>query len=102
MIAREWRCIAWSENVARYLAHFEESVLPELRELEGFQEARILRRSIDDSVEITVITFWDSMDAIRRFAGTQVDQAVVEPNAQAVLKSFDTTVIHYDVLLKTG
>lgn len=48
-----------------------------------------------------MIMFWDSMDAIRRFAGQHVENAVVEPNAQAVLKTFETTVMHYDVLLKT-
>lgn len=46
MIARVWRCTAWTENVAHYLEHFEQSVLPELRTLAGFSEARILRRDL--------------------------------------------------------
>ena len=45
------------------------------------------------------MTLWESMDAIRQFAGEQVDQAVVEPEARAVLRSFDTTVSHHEVLV---
>lgn len=100
MIARVWKCRAESGKVRDYIEHFEQSVFPELSQITGYQGATILRRDLDDGVELTVITFWESMDAIRRFAGEQVEVAVVAPAAQAVLRSFDTTVTHYDVLLE--
>jgi hypothetical protein len=45
-----------------------------------------------------VITLWESMDAIRRFAGEDADRAVVEPEARAVLSEFDDGVRHYEVM----
>jgi heme-degrading monooxygenase HmoA len=92
MIARTWRCVASSENVS----HF---VFPELCSLKGFSEAFILRQALGDDFELTVMTLWESMDAIRSFAGKNAEMAVVAPAAQAVLTSFDDTVTHYDVIL---
>ncbi|HEX2618833.1 MAG TPA: hypothetical protein VHL11_01765 [Phototrophicaceae bacterium] len=101
MIIRSWRCIASGENVVKYMAHFQYSVLPELRQLAGFQRGYILQKPAGDGVELTVLTFWESMDAIRGFAGDDVERAVVEPAAQAVLRSFDSRVTHYEVILDT-
>jgi heme-degrading monooxygenase HmoA len=98
MIARVWRCIATDENVSRYVEHFEKSVFPELKQLQGFKEAYILRHNVADGIEITVMTLWESMDAIRSFAGDTLDNAVVEPAAQALLKSFDRKVIHHEII----
>ena len=85
-----------------YVEHFQHSVLPELNQLQGFREAYILRRNQDDGVEITVITLWESMDAIRSFAGDNVETAVVAPAAQAILLRFDTTVTHFEVVVNAG
>lgn len=101
MIARTWKCMASSENVEKYVEHFEQSVFPELNHLSGFQEAYILRHDLGDVVELTVMTLWESMDAIRSFAGANVENAVVEPAAQAVLRSFDEMVTHYEVVLNS-
>jgi hypothetical protein len=48
--------------------------------------------------EFLVITFWESMGAIRRFAGEDPERAVVEPEARAVLAEFDDVVLHYEVM----
>jgi heme-degrading monooxygenase HmoA len=101
MIARLWRCTATPDNAPRYIAHFQHAVLPELRQLEGFQRGYVFRRNLDNTVEITVMTFWASMDAIRRFAGDNVETAVVAPEAQAVLLTFDTSVTHSEVAFDT-
>jgi heme-degrading monooxygenase HmoA len=45
-----------------------------------------------------VLTLWDSMDAVRRFAGPDPDKAVVEPAAQAVLTEFDQSVTHFEIV----
>ncbi len=100
MIARVWKGYADSEKVGAYVEHFEQSVFPELSQIDGYRGATILRRNLADSVEVTVITFWESLDAMRQFAGEQVDTAVVAPAAQAVLRTFDSTVTHYDVLFQ--
>jgi heme-degrading monooxygenase HmoA len=103
MIARTWHCVAaGDENVTAYVHHFENTVLPELKQLAGFLDFYILRRSVDAGIQITVITLWESMQSIRAFAGDNIERAVVEPAAQAVLQFFDPTVTHSQVILKSG
>ncbi len=99
MIARRWRGWADSaQNVDAYAAHFENAVRPQLEGMDGFVGAT-LERVADGSgrVEIVVVTRWSSMQAIRSFAGEDVDVAVVEPEARAVLASFDTRVRHIEL-----
>ena len=59
----------------------------------------VLRSMADDAIEIEVLTFWDSMAAIHRFAGDDAERAVVEPEARAVLRRFDRHVRHFEVML---
>ena len=99
MIARVWKCIATNEHVADYVEHFEHSVSTELNAIDGYRGAQILRYSINNNVELTVMHYWDSMDVIHKFAGENVELAVVASRAQEVLVSFDTTVTHYEVIL---
>ena len=73
-------------------------VVPELRLLPGFAGAQLSRRELDDKVEFLVLTRWQSLAAIRAFAGADIEKAVVEPNAVAALMEFDKTVRHYEVL----
>ena len=62
----------------------------------------MLRREQGDRVEFTVITLWDSFDAIRRFAGDDADVAVVPAGAQALLASWDARALHWDVVLQAA
>ena len=99
MITRVWKALATAESVSKYVAHFEHNVYPEIKEIYGFAGAQVMRKPVEGGVEIVVMTFWESMDAIRTFAGEDVTQAVVEPEAQAVLISYDTAVSHYDIMV---
>jgi heme-degrading monooxygenase HmoA len=98
MIIREWRGRARRSQAAEYPRHFRERVISELREVPGFMGAQLSRRDVDGGVEFLVLTQWQSMDAIRGFAGTEVDKAVVEPGAAAALVEFDERVRHYEVV----
>ncbi len=98
MIVREWRGRASSSQAGAYPKHFREKVIPELRHVPGFAGAQLGRRQLGDKIEFLVLTRWRSMDAIRAFAGKDVDQAVVEPGAVAALIEFDSRVRHYEVV----
>jgi heme-degrading monooxygenase HmoA len=98
MIIREWRGRASEPKAEAYPKHFRAAVVPELRKLPGFLGAHLGRRRIGDRVEFLVLTRWQSMDAIRAFAGVTVDRAVVEPQAVAALDEFDPGVQHYEVI----
>jgi heme-degrading monooxygenase HmoA len=98
MIIREWRATAVPSKAEAYPKHFHDNVVPELRLLAGFAGAQLSRRQINDRVEFLVLTRWRSLNAIRAFAGDDIEKAVVEPNAAAALIEFDTNVRHYEVL----
>jgi heme-degrading monooxygenase HmoA len=98
MIIREWRGRASLLRAEQYPKHFHEKVVPGLRRLPGFAGADLSRRQLGDKLEFLVLTRWHSMDAIRAFAGDDVENAVVEPGAVAALIDFDASVRHYEVI----
>jgi len=99
VIARRWR--AWTDDQANadaYAAHFEAAVRPRLEATDGFVDARLERFQDDGGrTEIVVVTRWRSLDAIRAFAGDDVDAAAVDPEARAVLAGYDTRVHHIEL-----
>ena len=97
MIARMWRGETTSENADAYYHHLVSNVIPSLKKISEHRGAYVLRREIDRNIEFMVITLWESMDAIREFAGNNPDVAVVEPAARALLADFDKFVRHYTV-----
>jgi heme-degrading monooxygenase HmoA len=102
MIIREWRGRTTPDRAEVYPDHFRNSVLPELRKLDGFIGATLCRRSAADAVEYLILTRWRSLDAIRAFAGAELDIAVVEPGAVAALTDFEHTVRHYELIEEDG
>jgi heme-degrading monooxygenase HmoA len=98
MIIREWRGRADPSRAEAYPRHFRDNVVPELRGVPGFAGAHLARRAMDGRVEFVVLTRWRSMEAIRAFAGADVEKAVVEPGAVAALIDFDAHVRHYEVI----
>ena len=98
MIIREWRGYTELARAHAYVRHFRSNVVPELQRVAGFLGAYLAQRQAGELVEFVVITRWESMDAIRAFAGPIPEKAIVEPGAVATLKSYDHTVRHYDVL----
>ena len=102
MFIREWRGRTTKSKATDYPKHFRNAVLPELRRMPGYRGATLSERREGDQVEFLVLTRWTSMDAIRAFAGSSPDQAVVEAGAIAALTDYDRTVRHYEVLQETS
>lgn len=98
MIVRAWRGHAAAGESQAYPKHLLRSVRPKLEQLAGFRGLYLLRRRGPEEIEFLVLTLWDSMDAVRAFAGDQPEVAVVAPEARAALVRFDDTVNHYEVL----
>lgn len=100
MIVREWRGRAEAKHADAYAEHFEDKVARELRGIDGFLGADLIRRSPDETtIEYTVLSRWESMEAIREFAGDDPSQEVVEPGAVAALSDFDSTVAHHQLIV---
>ena len=97
-VLRMWRGRATPERAHEYAYHAATRVFPKLKQIDGYRGAQLLRRKVNGVVEFMVLTFWESMAAVSRFAGAEPDRAVVEPEAQAVLSDFDETVSHFEVV----
>jgi heme-degrading monooxygenase HmoA len=97
MISRNWRGLVRSEEADNYIRHLQQETFPQLARLDGFVSASILRRETDRGVEFLIMTLWESMAAIRQFAGEPVHVAVVPPAAQAMMVEYDREVAHYEV-----
>ena len=102
MIARVWRGWAQPEQASAYERHFTTTVQAELRAVEGFVGAQLLRRQAGAEVEIVAITTWESMEVIHGFAGDDIERAVVAPEAQQILSRYEDRVTHFEVAYATG
>jgi mannose-6-phosphate isomerase-like protein (cupin superfamily) len=71
--------------------------MPRLEGTGGFLGATVERVEHDDATEIVVVTRWESLNAVRAFAGDDIDLAVVEPEARTALSGFDTRVRHIEL-----
>jgi heme-degrading monooxygenase HmoA len=101
MIARLWRGrTATATNAEAYFRYLTGTLFPSLKELAGHRGAWILRRDVDGRTEFLAVTLWESRQAIEAFAGADIDKAIVEPEARAVLVEFDDFARHYEVAFK--
>lgn len=98
MIVREWRGRTSPARQQDYIDYFRRKVLPELGAVDGFLGAYLLKTQRSGEIEFLVLTRWASMEAIRKFAGDEIEEAVVHPEAAATLSDFDRTVRHYEVV----
>jgi uncharacterized protein YciI/heme-degrading monooxygenase HmoA len=98
MILRMWRARSTVERAGEYVQHATKKVFPALRAIEGHRGAYLLRRALDGAIELVVLTLWESMGAVRKFAGVEPEKAVVEPEARAILSAFDDSVTHFEVV----
>ena len=97
MISRHWKGIAKREQANDYIAHLKRDTFPKLASLEGFVQARILRRDVPSGTEFQVVSVWDSLQAIQAFAGADIEAAVVPAVAQAMMVEFDRRATHYEI-----
>ncbi|MDQ7809656.1 antibiotic biosynthesis monooxygenase [Amycolatopsis sp. A133] len=97
MIARTWRGWAPAATADDYQRHYKTDVAQHLRDVPGFQGARLLRRPAGDEVEFTSITFFTDLDAVRGFAGESYEEAVLEEDARRALSHWDGHVSHAEV-----
>jgi heme-degrading monooxygenase HmoA len=98
MISRHWRGIARTEAADRYVAHLRGDTFPQLAKLGGFVDAAILKRAVPAGVEFRIVTTWESLEAIRAFAGVNLEKAVVPEAVQQMMVAFDATVEHYEIV----
>jgi heme-degrading monooxygenase HmoA len=100
MIGPLWHGWTTPEDVPRYEEHLRRETFPALRLIEGYVDGYVLRHDSGDRVDYAVLTLWESLEAIRAFAGDDYETAVVPPAARRALGGFDEQVTHYEVLAR--
>jgi heme-degrading monooxygenase HmoA len=89
--------LAHAHRARDYIDHLRNETFPALRTLPGFVDASILSRPLGSGVEFLIVTRWDSMDAIARFAGMDPEAAVVPDKVAEMMIDYDRRVRHFDI-----
>jgi heme-degrading monooxygenase HmoA len=100
MIARIWHGWTRPENADRYEKLLQDEIFLDIaaRKVHGYRGIRLLRRDLDSNeVEFVTIMWFDSWQALKRFAGEDHEKAVVPPKAREVLLRFDQRSSHYEL-----
>ena len=100
MISRVWHGWAKGTNADRYEQLLRREILPGIHRVGGFKGAQLLRRSAGDEVEFVTITLFDSLEAVKEFAGEDYEVAVVLPEARKLLSRFDARSAHYETVFQ--
>jgi hypothetical protein len=99
MICRIWHGWTSSGNADAYEHLLRTEIFQGIagRDIPGFQGIELLRRLAGDSVEFVTLMWFESLEAVRAFAGDDYEAAVVPPAARALLQRFDARSAHYDI-----
>lgn len=99
MIGRIWHGWTNLADADTYEALLKSEVLAGIRErqIAGFQGIQLFRREMGEEVEFVTIMWFDSLEAVRAFAGEDYERAVVPPKARALLARFDARSQHYEI-----
>jgi heme-degrading monooxygenase HmoA len=100
VIARLWRGWTTPENADAYEEFLRTKMFPSIHHVPGFLGADLLRRDLNGEVAFVTITRFDSLEAVRAFAGEDYEQAVVEPEARRLLSRLDERSEHYEVVIE--
>lgn len=102
MFVRHFTATVTRANAPKYYTFFRNTLTPELERIPGHRGAIVLSDDNgNDPVDITVLTFWESEEAIRLFAGDTPNRAVVEPEARELLASFNEVISQHVVEVDT-
>lgn len=99
MISRIWHGWTTPAYADKYEALLKQEIFVGIRNrhIPGFKSIRLLRRQVGSQVEFVTIMLFDSLDAVREFAGEDYEVAVVPDKARALLSHFDERSQHYEV-----
>jgi len=101
MSARYWRGWTSSRDADAYEKLLKENVLPGLKGIKGYCGGYVLRRDEKGESEFVVVNLFDSLDAVRQFAGPDYSVPVFEPEARRLLSRVEPIALHYEVKADT-
>jgi antibiotic biosynthesis monooxygenase (ABM) superfamily enzyme len=96
VITRLWRGWTAAADADAYERFLLDEVFPSMRSIAGFRSADVLRRADGDEVAFVTLTRFESLDAVRAFAGEDYETPVIEPRALELLTRHDEQALHFD------
>jgi heme-degrading monooxygenase HmoA len=99
VIARLWHGWTTPQNADAYEHFLRTKMFPSIHRVPGYLGADLLRRTDGEEIAFVTITRFESLDAVRAFAGDAYEQAVVEPEARRLLSRFEQRSEHYEVVI---
>lgn len=97
MIARLRKGWTTPDHADAYERLLRERVLPGLQHIAGYRGGYVMRHDGADEVEFAVLNLFDSLDAVRAFAGPDIDVPVFTPEARVLLSRVEPPARHYAV-----
>ena len=98
MITRVWRGRTSPEKADGYEAFLKKMAYPDYGDVPGNRGWLLLRRPAGDAVEFAFVSFWDSMEALRRYTGGDPERPKYYPEDREFLLEFEPGVVHYEVV----
>src|SRR5262249_53855399 len=102
MIARIWDGVREAGRADEYAEYVRRTGVGDAVATEGNRGMYVFRREKGGRAHFRVVSFWESMDAIRRFAGEQPERARYYPEDEGFLLALEPEVLHYDVAVAAG
>ena len=98
MIVRMWHGRVPTSKAKAYREFTNGRAIPDYKSVPGNQSVYVLERKDGEITHFITLTFWDSLDAIRGFAGEDVERAKYYPEDSDFLLEFEPKVVHYEVV----
>ena len=98
MIARLWHGITAASKADEYLEYLDKTGIQDYRATEGNLSVQLLRRIEGEQAHFLIITLWESVEAIKKFAGEEYEKSRYYPEDQEFLLEFEEQVVHYEVM----
>jgi heme-degrading monooxygenase HmoA len=99
MIARTWHGITDASKADEYFDYLNKTGVTEYRATQGNLGVYVLRRIEGNKAHFLLLTLWESEEAIKRFAGSNMEKAKYYPEDEQFLLELEPTVTHYEVMV---
>lgn len=98
MIARVWHGSTKPQNADSYEGMLKPELLPGISKVPGFKGSYFLKRAVGSEVEFITILLWESLDALKQFAGEDYEASIIPEERRNLLSKHDEKAAHYEVI----
>jgi heme-degrading monooxygenase HmoA len=95
LIARIWKGAVRKRDSDAYAHYMQDTGIAGYVSTPGNRGVWMLRRDVGEKTEFLMFTLWDSLDAVKAFAGPNYDTAVFYPEDDRYLVERDRATTHY-------